>query len=156
MYILVRNIPNKSKIVWEGLVDVKKVWLALDWLKKNNHLYKNINLPDIENCNKLLDGLRDPEFQEEKEEDEEEEKKALLTLKSQSDSFYDEYTICPLHNKTINDQDTKIYQMLKVYDECLDFQFQDLDLQCFPYHYPDGKCGHCDAEKKSSYATQIS
>ena len=37
LYILVRSIPNKSKIVWENLVDLKIVWTALNWLKNNNY-----------------------------------------------------------------------------------------------------------------------
>jgi len=43
MYILVRGIPTKkSKIIWEEMVDVKKIFDALIWLKRNNPLYNHI------------------------------------------------------------------------------------------------------------------
>lgn len=35
LYILIRGIPTKSKLVWEQLVDIHKVWDALIWLKAN-------------------------------------------------------------------------------------------------------------------------
>ena len=46
LYILVRGIPTKAKIIWEEMVNLKKVFDALVWLKRNNHLYKHIILPD--------------------------------------------------------------------------------------------------------------
>jgi len=44
MYILVRSIPTKSKITWEEIVSVIKVFDALTWLKHNNPFYKCIVL----------------------------------------------------------------------------------------------------------------
>jgi len=47
MYILIRGIPTKiSKIIWEEMVNVKKIFDALTWLKRNNFLYNHIILPD--------------------------------------------------------------------------------------------------------------
>ncbi|XP_036140477.1 uncharacterized protein LOC118644866 [Monomorium pharaonis] len=51
LYILVRGIPTKAKIIWEEMVNLKKVFDALVWLKHNNHLYKHIILPDT--CDRL-------------------------------------------------------------------------------------------------------
>ena len=34
---------------------------------------------------------------------------AMLTLEEQSDEFYDEFTIFPLHNRKVNESDTKLY-----------------------------------------------
>jgi len=45
MYILVRGIPTKSKIICEEMVDVKKVFDVLKWLKHNNVFYNLIVLP---------------------------------------------------------------------------------------------------------------
>lgn len=36
LYVLIRNIPIKSKIMWEEMIDIKKVFNALIWLKHNN------------------------------------------------------------------------------------------------------------------------
>ena len=64
-FILVRGIPNKSnKIVWENLVDMSKVFESLVWLKKNNHLYENIALPDtVDELGKILDNMPPVEYQ---------------------------------------------------------------------------------------------
>lgn len=45
LYILVCGIPSKSKTIWQELVDVKKVFAALSWLKRNNPFYREIKLP---------------------------------------------------------------------------------------------------------------
>jgi len=49
IYILIRGIPTNSKIIWEEMVNIKKVFDALTWLKQNNPLYKHIILPDTYN-----------------------------------------------------------------------------------------------------------
>jgi len=46
LYILVKGIPTKSKIVWEEMINVKKVFDTLIWLKHNNPLYNYIILPE--------------------------------------------------------------------------------------------------------------
>jgi len=49
LHILIRGIPTKANIIWEKLVDIKKVWTALIWLKQNNPIYLDIILPSPEN-----------------------------------------------------------------------------------------------------------
>ena len=116
MYILVRSHPTKGKKIWEDYVDIKKVWKALNWLKKNNKLYSKIVLtfsPD-DLFQKLKDS--DLEYNDDGKLVEPEIKDAplaLLTLKELSDEFYDEYTIYPLHNQEVYETDTKLYQMKK-------------------------------------------
>ncbi|KAJ8666399.1 hypothetical protein QAD02_008061, partial [Eretmocerus hayati] len=36
---------RQKKVVWEDYVDIRKIWSALKWLKANNPLYENIQLP---------------------------------------------------------------------------------------------------------------
>lgn len=43
MYIMVRGMPTKSKIVWEDIVDVNKVYKALQYLKGVNALTLKYN-----------------------------------------------------------------------------------------------------------------
>ena len=45
LYILLRSIPTKAKIIWQDLVDVHKVYRALQKLKQINHLYSAIDMP---------------------------------------------------------------------------------------------------------------
>jgi len=39
---IVEGLPTKSNSVWRGLVNLEKVFIALDWLKINNKLYSDI------------------------------------------------------------------------------------------------------------------
>ncbi|KMQ83275.1 dna repair and recombination protein mitochondrial [Lasius niger] len=155
LYILVRGIPTKANIVWEKLVDVKKVWDALLWLKHNNPIYSNIILP-IPPENLLHIGLQNVEFQEEEyyeidnkildKEGEENDKlnthkqeyKALLTQMSQTDQYYNQFTIYPMYEKRINESASNLYQMIKIHDVPLDNRYKNLDAKCFPNLFPFG------------------
>ncbi|XP_066585898.1 uncharacterized protein [Prorops nasuta] len=155
LYIMVREIPTKSKVVWENLVDIKKVWNALLWLKDNNPIYKEIILP--ESPRKLLStpDLQDTEFQiksdnynpdnlddsdefPDKNNENKNQNPALLTQMLQSDSYYEQFTIYPMYEKRNNETSTTLYQMLKVQDCPLDSRSHDLDVKCFPDLYPYG------------------
>lgn len=70
LYVLVRGIPTKSKIIWEQMIDIKKVFDALTWLKHNNPLYSHITLSNThdELC---LKKLNDSEFKMQAENDKE-------------------------------------------------------------------------------------
>lgn len=37
--VIVRGIPNNKKHLWQSFIDVKKIYKALKWLKKNNPYY---------------------------------------------------------------------------------------------------------------------
>ena len=157
IFVLIRSNPSKGKIIWEDYVDIKKIWRALHWLKCWNPLYAEIIIPSPE---QILNTLQDLELQyqdnskdtdkiDNKDDNEEENENeatnlplaALLTQKYQSDSFYEQYSIYPLHDKKMNNTDTKLYQMLKIYATALDVRGKDLDLKCFPDLYPFGMCG---------------
>ena len=56
-HILVRGLPTAQKKIWESIVNVANVLKALQWLKKNNELYKDIKLPSA--AKELLDYLED-------------------------------------------------------------------------------------------------
>jgi len=128
LYILVRGIPTKSKIIWEEIVNVKKVFEALIWLKHNNPLYSNILLPETHD-GLCLEKLINPEFEIQKTENNGEfaldDNNKLLNAKSpiketknnveailnnqheamltqiidDNDGYYDQYTIYPLYEK---------------------------------------------------------
>jgi len=119
LYILVRSIPTKSKIIWEEMVNVKKIFDALTWLKCNNVLYSHIILPNDHNELNILEQLKNSEFQLEEletifddESDNEsldnpiertkndveitldEQQKAMLTqVIDENDGYYEEYTV---------------------------------------------------------------
>jgi len=128
LYFIIRNIPTKSKIIWENVVDIKKVFEALIRLKNNNSLYPFIILPHTHN--KLyLEKLNNPEFHTEQMENDtnvlfndeceqlnnsdfriqeikslanvtlNDQSEAMLTQKNENDSYYEQYTIYPLYEK---------------------------------------------------------
>jgi len=45
MHILVQSILKRSKVVWKNLVDINKVYKALQRLKDHNPHYSKIHLP---------------------------------------------------------------------------------------------------------------
>ena len=152
MYILVRSHPTKGKKIWEDYVDIKKVWKALSWLKEKNELYSKIVLPF--SPDDLFQKLKDSDLEYNDdgtlvEPEIKDAPAALLTLKEQSDEFYDEYTIYPLHNQKVYETDTKLYQMKKVMAEPVPSRTKNLDLMCFPDLYPYGKYGqHHERSRK--------
>lgn len=97
--VVVRGIFNNKKHVWQSLVDVKKIYEALVWLKNNNPLYVDINIPHVELLNdidlnvmdisEIDDGdesLNEIEMQVENE-------KKMITQKCESDDFYENLTV---------------------------------------------------------------
>lgn len=60
---------------------------------------------------------------------------------SQSDPFYANFTIYPIHDQRVNETATKLYQMVKIQDEPLYRSVNNLDLMCFPDLFPYGDCG---------------
>ena len=67
----------------------------------------------------------------------------FLTQTSQSSSFYENYTIYPLHEDRKNETATSLYQQVKVYDIPLNNSTKYLDALCFPLLFPTGKnCQH--------------
>ncbi|XP_024872055.1 uncharacterized protein LOC112454736 [Temnothorax curvispinosus] len=63
-FVRVRGIPTKSKMIWEDMVDVNKVFDALVWLKEHNPLYSHIVLPNT--CKEFslqTSLLIDPDFE---------------------------------------------------------------------------------------------
>jgi len=170
MYILVRGIPTKSKIIWEEMVDVKKVFDALKWLKHNNSFYNLIVLPGTHD-GLCLEKLNNPQFEIQDTENDSESvsnnnhklslknqmretennveiivnNEAMLTqIKDDNDSYYEQYTIYPLYEKKSHKSATALYQMLKIQDLPLDNREKNLDLLCFPDLYPFGINGQHD------------
>ena len=72
---------------------------------------------------------------------------ALLTQKSQSDTFDQQYSIYPLYGKKIDETDTKLYQIPQVYTTALGVRGKDLDLKCFPDLYLFGMYGQRDENR---------
>lgn len=144
LHILVYSTPTKLNLVYEDLVDIAKVILALRWLKDNNRHYAQIIIPST------IDGLLDNMpyniiYEGDESEDvtnnvgeKPEIHDAILTQIHDAMEFSDKYTIRPLHNKNIDKTATELYQMKKIDDAPLDNRNKHLDELCFPGLYPLG------------------
>jgi len=173
LFILVRGVPTKSKIIWEEIVNVKKIFDALTWLKSNNALYSHIILPN-DHSELPSPKLKNSEFQVEEtainESDNEllnnsvedakndlevafeGQQKAMLTqITDKNDNYYKQYTIYSLYEKKANKTSTALYQMLKIQDLFLDNREKDLDLMCFPDIYPFGINGQRETRQVKLY-----
>lgn len=152
--VIVRSIPNNKKHVWQSIVDVKKIYEALTWLKKNNPLYRSIQIPDEE---KLLDdidlNLIDSELNDDddqnvrKSEVQMGDEKKMITQKSELDDFYENLTIYPLVESRMNADPARVYQLLKIRDENIDNRGATLDLMCFPDLFCTGQNGQHEERK---------
>ncbi|KYN30142.1 hypothetical protein ALC57_00398 [Trachymyrmex cornetzi] len=169
LYILIRGIPKKSKVVWENLVDVNKVYKALQWLKDHNPHYSKIRLPasaddlindklppteyrivhhesDSDEIEEVVEALSRCTVHNKHNEDNNNEtilkRKAFLTQITTDSGINDQYTIYPMHAKRIgNESALKLYQMLKIEDVPMDNRYKYLDVMCFPDLYPEGVNG---------------
>ena len=109
LYILVRGVPTKSKIIWENLVDVKKVYEVLTWFKEHNPLYAQIQLPKSHD-DLLNDKLNDIEYQLNNDV----QHVALLTQITEPDTYYEQFTIYPMYEKRTNESSTPTQQWKSV------------------------------------------
>lgn len=140
--IIVDSCPTKKGIVWRSLVNLEKVYTAIDKLKKINVLYKNVevnekdaaifreeNLPvslgDFDK-NKLLGS---------------ETVQSMLKHTSECEP-YTEVTVEPIYsNPETALSDTEIYRTMKISSKPLDNKDEQTDVLCYPELYPKGQNG---------------
>ena len=136
-------------------------------------MYADIIIPEFEFRKNLLSDLKDTEFvikdpkntnsnieknsvannpfetdDIEDGENQQFEKPAILTAKSPTDPFYNQLSVYPLYNQSINEECSTLFQMLKVYDQALNAKTKDLDAKCYPWLLVDGQCGMDDEKRK--------
>lgn len=158
LYIMVRGRPTKSKIIWEDIVDINKVYAALCYLKQVNPLYSEIKLPNVPNH--LLQTINDnlqhliETSNNNQDENNINNLDTLLTQITEDRNLidYEQYTIYPLYEKRSNALISDLYQMKTVNTVPIYSTDKDLDVKCFPYLYPDGKYGqfHTRPQKLTS------
>ena len=135
LYILLRSIPSKRKVIWQDLVDVCKVYSALEKLKEINHLYSEIAMPGEPHELQLEKHIE--EFVAATSSD------AMIQQIAEDEEavLYEQYTINALHAPRQNERATALYQLLKVNEAPLDNRTKHLDMMCFPDLYPYGMGG---------------
>ncbi|XP_026830504.1 uncharacterized protein LOC113563289 [Ooceraea biroi] len=71
----------------------------------------------------------------------------MLTQKDKDDSYYEHYTIIPLHENKENQTACTLYQVVKIEDVPLDNREKNLDVMCFPHLFVLGCNGQCDESR---------
>jgi len=54
LVLLVGGQPTQNNKIWTSVVDLKKVHEALSWLRRHNHLYKDVPAYTLEDLQKIM------------------------------------------------------------------------------------------------------
>ncbi|KAL5502532.1 hypothetical protein EMCRGX_G009328 [Ephydatia muelleri] len=125
LYIIVNGVPTKDKIVWQTLVDVNAVKLAIQKLKEINWLYKNVD-DAAKNIVEVVDKAS-----------------SIMLEKASTDDVaaLQAYTIRSLDQQGSIKTDVEQYKMQNVKDSPIESRQRHLDVMCFPTLFPSGQFG---------------
>ena len=135
--IFIESLPTKNNIVWRSLVDLKKVFCAIQWLKLNHPLYQNIIVDKQSNINLY---------------------KSLTFVKNDTNTFYEiremsniqqrdtipnltQFTVMDLEKCDYNIPDIQKYTCKRINTTPLNATDKNIDIYCFPDIFPYGRAG---------------
>jgi len=149
LVLLVGSQPTQQHRVWTSVVDLRKVHAALEWLRINNPLYKDIpvyTLADIEN--KIAQQL-----DEQPSATSTTDTTLLKKLNEASRSYlYENFSVQPLSSDFPADVLVD-NQMDKVHGESTDMFDAELDLKAFFELFPTGEHGMKDTKRGMKIGT---
>eukprot|EP00731_Ephydatia_muelleri_P034522 Em0064g4a len=130
LYIIVNGVPTKDKIVWQTLVDVNAVKLAIQKLKEINWLYKNVDDASLDEAAKNIVEVVD-------------QASSIMLEKASTDDVaaLQAYTIQSLDQQGSTKLDVEQYKMQNVKDSPIESRQRHLDVMCFPTLFPSGQFG---------------
>jgi ATP-dependent DNA helicase PIF1 len=152
LVLLVGGQPTKNNRIWTSVVDLRKVHVALQWLKENNELYKDIpsySLPDLHQIvQKRLQNTDNTGVT-----DTNEGTTLLKRLNEASRSYlYENFTTQPISGDFPADSLID-YQMSKVNAPNMNIFDSLIDVTAFPELFPTGKFGFRDANRNVKIGT---
>lgn len=135
--VLVAGQPTKAHRVWTAMVDLKKVHVALLWLKENNRMYKDTPAYTVEDLQKIISSrLQDSDAGQPHT-----DAGLLKKLDDASKSYlYENFSIQPLSSDYPKDA-VADYQINKITGDSISAYDNDLDLKAFPELYPTAENG---------------
>ena len=149
LVLLVGGQPTKQNKVWTSAVDLRKVHVALSWLREHNHFYKDVpsySLSDIEKIvrERQQQGTNASDYPD---------KSLLKKLDDASKShLYENFYVQPISGEF--PADTLVdYQLNKLQGQNVDIFDSDLDLKAYPELYPTGENGMRDARRTVKIGT---
>ncbi len=128
--IIIHGLPTGNNNIWRGLVNLEKVYTALEWLKINNKLYRDINinryLPTYKYFNNII-YKRDIN-----------NNTKISYLKQLKENMISHYTIIDFDKINENISDIEKYKMKKVVTKALNDKDKNMDHLCFVDIFPFG------------------
>lgn len=130
LFIIVNGVPTKDKIVWQTLVDVNAVTLAIQKLKEINWLYKNVDDASLDEATKNIVEVVD-------------KASSIMLEKASTDDVaaLQAYTIRSLDQQGSVRADAEQYKMQNVNDSPIESWQRHLDVMCFLTLFPSGQFG---------------
>ena len=146
LVLLVGSQTTQQQRVWTSVVDFKKVYSALEWLRSNNPLYKDIPAYTVAEIKDIIS-------KQLKEEEQHKSANSAL-IKKLDDALksylYENFSVQPLSS----DYPAAVlvdYQKNKVSNESTDIFDAELDLRVFPELFPTNEHGLKDTKKHQNW-----
>ncbi len=144
---IINGLPTKTGNIWRGLVDLDKVYKALDWLIENNILYKDVRIDMALKCkgSQMLN--------EDAIDDKIGETNNLVMTDDDLQSYLTKIEKEPLNHLTVLDidkineniSDIDKYAMNRIITEPLKDRDINMDHLCFVDVFPKGRHGMYDS-----------
>ena len=149
--LLVGGQPTKNRKVWTPLVDLRKVHVALMWLRENNHYYANIPAYTVE---QLQDIINRRQSSTEIPESCENGGNALLRKLTEAakSNLYENFSIQPMTSQFPADSVID-YQLNKVQQTAENIFNNDVDVKAYPELFPTGENGMRDVSRTVKIST---
>ena len=143
LFIILNGVPTKNKVVWQTLVDVNALKLAIHKLKEINWLYKNLDDQSLDDAAKKVVEVVDKASSK------------MLEKASVDDiAALQSYTIRSLDQQGSALMDVEQYKMLNVKDDPIQSRQKHLDVMCFPTLFPSGQFGEFHPRDKPVSASE--
>ncbi len=153
--VIVDSLPTSKNVVWRNLVDMKKVYEALKWLKENNEEYTDINISEdllereCENDDAIVEIPPDDTPQVEcLSELELQEKAHLEYVEDNCGDILNHYTVQSISEAIPITPDTDLYKQKRVDAGIIPDRDPTLDVRAFAHLYPEGKNGMYETSRQ--------
>ena len=125
LYIIINGKPTKNNVLWRDLVYVEDLKAAIEVLKKDNWLYKDLDDSSVDEAaaKKVLEVANNTSS------------KMLDKATKQDIDSFQAFTIRDLHSKLSSEPDIEQYKLLGIKEDPLDSRQQHLDVMCFPFSF---------------------
>ena len=139
-HILINGLPTKSHNIWRSLVDLDKVYKAINWLVVNNPYYSAVTINQIQNTETAL--LFSDNDDTKNNQNVSNGESSYLTQFNDINLVH--YSVIDLDKNNINAPDIAKYSCKRVCTAPLTNRDKDLDHLCFHQLFPYGRGGMYD------------